>query len=273
MAIWKKKARKAVWKKQSTEETKSIPQIYGEEAAAVSAEPSTFGQVRNAVYSQRTKRSPRHPRNHQDAIVADEFRRMKSGKAFLLSESVEKHILVFPTANNIKLLVAIKTWIIDGTFKVIPEWYQQLFTIHVLASGANRILFMYGLTDNLRHKQSGSSGGRPQSRYYHLLPLWNVHKDQSSLGNLINRLNKNAGGNKLGFYKLLQLLKDEQGVVETLMNQLLLIDPAAGWLRRVNRTYAEKQRQTMIYMGEYTSDRRTFEQYVEALMYLTPEPI
>ncbi|KRY85412.1 hypothetical protein T4B_4395 [Trichinella pseudospiralis] len=27
----------------------------------------------------------------------------------------------------------------DGTFKVIPEWYQQLFTIDVLAAGVNHI--------------------------------------------------------------------------------------------------------------------------------------
>ncbi|KRZ05456.1 hypothetical protein T11_8735 [Trichinella zimbabwensis] len=96
----------AVLKKRSAEETKSIPQIYDEEAAAASAEPSTSGQLkffeedRNAMYTQRAKRFPRFPRNRQDLIIADGFRRTKSGKVFLLSESASKHIRVFPTANN-----------------------------------------------------------------------------------------------------------------------------------------------------------------------------
>ncbi|KRX18752.1 hypothetical protein T07_6418 [Trichinella nelsoni] len=40
-------------------------------------------------------------------------------------------------------------------------------------------------------------------------------------------------------------------------------DPAAGCLRRINRTYAEKQRRVMIYTDEYTSSKRTLEQYLE----------
>ncbi|KRZ07267.1 Retrovirus-related Pol polyprotein from transposon TNT 1-94 [Trichinella pseudospiralis] len=30
-------------------------------------------------------------------------------------------------------MVAIKTWSMDGTFKIIPHWYQHLFTIHAIA--------------------------------------------------------------------------------------------------------------------------------------------
>ncbi|KRZ46853.1 hypothetical protein T02_16288, partial [Trichinella nativa] len=28
-----------------------------------------------------------------------------------------------------------KTWGMDGTFKVVPHWYEQLFTIHAFAAG------------------------------------------------------------------------------------------------------------------------------------------
>ncbi|KRX86684.1 hypothetical protein T4E_693 [Trichinella pseudospiralis] len=42
---------------------------------------------------------------------------------------ITKHILVFSTANNIRLLAAMKTWGMDVTFK-----YQHLFTIHVFAA-------------------------------------------------------------------------------------------------------------------------------------------
>ncbi|KRX13267.1 hypothetical protein T07_8551 [Trichinella nelsoni] len=37
--------------------------------------------------------------------------------------------------------------------------------------------------------------------------------------------------------------------------------------------YAEKQRRVMMYTGECISGRRTMEQFLEALMYLMPEPI
>ncbi|KRX70896.1 hypothetical protein T06_6869 [Trichinella sp. T6] len=46
-----------------------------------------------------------------------------------------------------------------------------------------------------------------------------------------------------------------------------------GDLRRVNRVYAQKQRRVAQYTGEYTNGRRTLEQFLAALMYLTPEPI
>ncbi|KRY67849.1 hypothetical protein T4B_14513 [Trichinella pseudospiralis] len=37
-----------------------------------------------------------------------------------------------------------KLWGIDGTFKVVPQWYQQLFTIHAfMALWPLCLLFMY----------------------------------------------------------------------------------------------------------------------------------
>ncbi|KRY85425.1 hypothetical protein T4B_12625 [Trichinella pseudospiralis] len=56
-----------------------------------------------------------------------------------------------------------------------------------------------------------------------------------------------------------------EDVVETLVNHLLSRDSAADCLRW-------KQRRIMIYTGEHTSGRLTLEHYLEALMYLTPEP-
>ncbi|KRX51250.1 hypothetical protein T09_6570, partial [Trichinella sp. T9] len=43
--------------------------------------------------------------------------------------------LVIVTGSNIKLLAAMRTWGMDGTFKVVPQWYQQLFTIHAFVAG------------------------------------------------------------------------------------------------------------------------------------------
>ncbi|KRX92595.1 hypothetical protein T4E_3161 [Trichinella pseudospiralis] len=67
---------------------------------------------------------------------------------------------------------------------------------------------------------------------------------------------------ELRFLTLSGMTKD---VVETLVNHLLSRDSAADCLRW-------KQRRIMIYTGEHTSGRLTLEHYLEALMYLTPEP-
>ncbi|KRY06051.1 hypothetical protein T03_1957, partial [Trichinella britovi] len=32
---------------------------------------------------------------------------------------------------NLSVLSEHSVWSMDGTFKIVPEWYQQMFTIHV----------------------------------------------------------------------------------------------------------------------------------------------
>ncbi|KRY58524.1 hypothetical protein T03_17110 [Trichinella britovi] len=88
-----------------------------------------------------------------------------------------------------------------------------------------------------------------------------------------NRLNRKAGKGHNELYDLLQLLIAEQGVMDTLIQQALSGNVTVGDLRRVNRVYAQKQRQVARYTGEYTNGRRTLEQFLEALMYITPVPI
>ncbi|KRX24157.1 hypothetical protein T07_8998 [Trichinella nelsoni] len=111
-----KMEKRAVLTMRSTEETKPIPAIYDEEAFAASAEPSTSGYF-------------------------PLFKRVKStittntGDDFLLWQSASRHILVFATGYNIRLLAAMRTWGMNGTFKIVPQWYQQLFTIHAFVAG------------------------------------------------------------------------------------------------------------------------------------------
>ncbi|KRY61381.1 hypothetical protein T03_8203 [Trichinella britovi] len=109
------------------------------------------------------------------------------------------------------------------------------------------------------------------------LPFWNVHNVNIRTNNHLegwhNRLNRKAGKSHNGFYELLELLIAEQGVMDTLIQQVLSGSVTVGVLRRVNKVYAQKQRQVAQYTGEYTNGRRTLEQFLEALMYITPEPI
>ncbi|KRY00100.1 hypothetical protein T4E_10371 [Trichinella pseudospiralis] len=61
--------------------------------------------------------------------------------------------------------------------------------------------------------------------------------------------------------------------METLIIQRPSGNAAAGDLKRVNRVYAEKQRQVIREIQIILGNRRTLEQFLEALMYLSSEPI
>ncbi|KRZ86593.1 hypothetical protein T08_7341 [Trichinella sp. T8] len=278
-----------------------------------------------------------------------------------------------------------RTWGMDGTFKVVPQWYQQLFTIHAFVAGklvpavyclcTGKDIKTYGyifqaLMDkaaalevdlnpetiicdfetalipairgyfpNTRvqgcyfhfcqavHRKVGELGLKARYRteeptkrkirmllataflpvphvntgvslleagttgnlsalfqYFRQewmtderLPLWNVYNVNIRTNNHLegwhNRLNRKAGKSHNGLYELLQLLISEQGVMDTLIQQVLSGNATVGDLRRVYKVYAQKQRQVARYTGEYTNGRRTLEQFLEALMYITPEPI
>ncbi|KRZ87323.1 hypothetical protein T08_1125 [Trichinella sp. T8] len=83
------------------------------------------------------------------------------------------------------------------------------------------------------------------------LPLWNALniniRSNNHLEGWHNRLDKNAGGSKLRFYRLLQLLMEEADYVLTITFDL-------SW---INRVYAVKQRLIIRYTGDYTSGRYT----------------
>ncbi|XP_003372673.1 hypothetical protein Tsp_11413 [Trichinella spiralis] len=74
-------------------------------------------------------------------------------------------------------------------------------------------------------------------------------------------------------FRTTKILIAEQGVMDTLIQQVLSGNVTVGDLRRVNRVYAQKQRRVAQYTGEYTNGRRTLEQFLEALMDITPHSI
>ncbi|KRX71854.1 hypothetical protein T06_16920 [Trichinella sp. T6] len=81
------------------------------------------------------------------------------------------------------------------------------------------------------------------------LPLCNVHSinigTNDHLKSWHNRLNKKAGGIKLGLYKLIHFPKEKQGAMQTVIGQLLSRNPVAGSIRQISNRYTEKQRQVM----------------------------
>ncbi|KRZ58604.1 hypothetical protein T02_15225 [Trichinella nativa] len=95
----------------------------------------TWEQARNTMYYSRSKRYPRLPARRQDLRLTAEQTTTKSGAQFLMYHSPTNDILIFATEDGVKLLAQSNCWCGDGTFKIVPSWYQQLFTLHVFLRG------------------------------------------------------------------------------------------------------------------------------------------
>ncbi|KRX55140.1 hypothetical protein T09_6771, partial [Trichinella sp. T9] len=67
--------------------------------------------------------------------IPPHWRMSKSDRRFLLYNNVYNSILIFCTEENLSILSEHSVWSINGTFKIVPEWYQQMFTIHVFIAG------------------------------------------------------------------------------------------------------------------------------------------
>ena len=90
----------------------------------------------------RTIRSQRQTRNHypipasREEIpeIPNEFRFLENGEEFLLYDSgagdVVNRILMFGTHQNLQPLNNSEQWFVDGTFKVCPTLFFQLYTVH-----------------------------------------------------------------------------------------------------------------------------------------------
>ncbi|KRX61678.1 hypothetical protein T09_4094, partial [Trichinella sp. T9] len=91
----------------------------------------TWEQARNTMYYSRSKRYPRLPARRQDLRLTTEQTTTKSSAQFFMYHSPTNDILIFATEDGVKLLAQSNCWCRDWTFKIVPSWYQQLFTLYV----------------------------------------------------------------------------------------------------------------------------------------------
>ncbi|KRZ64540.1 hypothetical protein T10_7363, partial [Trichinella papuae] len=78
------------------------------------------------MYRKRAQKFPRLPPTRQQLEIPPQWRMTKSGRRFLLYNNKK----IYPFYLNI-----LSGPSMDGTFKIVPEWYQQMFTIHVFIAG------------------------------------------------------------------------------------------------------------------------------------------
>ncbi|KRX69475.1 hypothetical protein T06_7815 [Trichinella sp. T6] len=112
-------------KKLATGDPRPIMEIHNELASNAStsletaAHSPTWQQAQNTMYHSRSKRYPRLPARRQDLRLTAEY------------YSPTNDILIFATEDGVMLLSQSNCWCGDGTFKIVPSWYQQLFTLRV----------------------------------------------------------------------------------------------------------------------------------------------
>ncbi|KRZ88611.1 hypothetical protein T08_11181 [Trichinella sp. T8] len=107
------------------------------------------------------------------------------------------------------------------------------------------------------------------------LPTCNVYDVNIHTNNDLEgwhfKMNRLAGKRHLGFYELLQLLIDEQGSTETLIQQVTSGRVTASDLQIKNKKYEELQQRITALTAEYDGGTRTLEQFLKAVAYQVPE--
>ncbi|CAF1611635.1 unnamed protein product [Rotaria magnacalcarata] len=77
-----------------------------------------------------------------DGRLPDKLRKTYRDEGFILHE--DKKLIIFTKKTNLSILKQNKHWFADGTFKVCPDDYYQLFTLHTMMTNAITPL-VYGL--------------------------------------------------------------------------------------------------------------------------------
>ncbi len=106
------------------------------EAAATQLPP--FRTMRRTL--RRTKQQTNDPLpippSVDDLDIPEKYQRTTNNEQFLLYDNRDDdgapRMLVYATPHNLRLLARSRHWFMDGTFKIVPQHFQQLYTIHVL---------------------------------------------------------------------------------------------------------------------------------------------
>ncbi|KII61887.1 hypothetical protein RF11_14163 [Thelohanellus kitauei] len=122
-------------------------QIIVNSSVGVTLEAANF--LPSYIASQRTIERKRkrpdvnnsRPNTVQEIILPEELKLTTRSQNFLLWDSGNEdtnRMFMFGTSNNLQLLENNPHWFMDGTFKIAPEIFLQVFTIHALVN--NRVI-------------------------------------------------------------------------------------------------------------------------------------
>lgn len=136
-------------------------------AVALPAVPNIRRCIRR--YKQQVSAPLPLPSDRSSLVIPDEYKSLSGGEQFLLYDSGVgdgDRMLIFATAKSLQLLRSSMHWFMDGTFKIVPQLFYQLYSIHSLVDG-RVIPCIYALLPN-----------KTQATYMRLLQhLVAIHND------------------------------------------------------------------------------------------------
>ncbi|KRY45208.1 hypothetical protein T03_1233 [Trichinella britovi] len=281
-------------KRRAAEELKTIPQIYHEEASSASADLETAGQfptyksVKTAMYRKRAKKFPRLPPTRQQLEIPLHWRMTKSDRRFLLynnngTSRCSRYMFLLRAA-ALGVVLQPQTVICDFETALIPALQGTFPGVNIQgcyfhfcqavlrkvnvellsrdATGSIAALFNYFRVEWI-----------PPDRLL-MCNVYNVNiRTNNDLEGWHFKMNRLAGKRHLGFYELLQLLIDEQGSTETLIQQVTSGRVTASDLQIKNKKYEELQQRITALTAEYDGGTRTLEQFLRAVAYLLLIPL
>lgn len=112
----------------------------------------SYDSARRTIQRQRNSSQTRSSAVNSitDIIIDEKLQKTSRGEMFLLWDSGSNdanRIIMFGTRNNIDILQEFRHWCVDGTFKVAPKFFCQMFTIHSLVDG-KAVPLIYALLCN-----------------------------------------------------------------------------------------------------------------------------
>ena len=131
-----------VLKERASSESTPIPTIYTDTMIALSQIPSASAAVGNvptlpslhsSMYRHRRKRLPPMPSTIDEVSFTGDWARTLGGHTFLVQSEDNIHVLA--TDQNLEILAEADEWYMDGTFKVSPRLFHQVYTIHAFKYG------------------------------------------------------------------------------------------------------------------------------------------
>jgi hypothetical protein len=117
----------------------------------IGAMPSV-SSIKNSLRQIRKRNDcvPTDPKSLFDLDIPEQFRKTKNGAHFLLHDSGPSNyrIIIFSTHDNLDIMDNYSDWFADGTFKISPLIFSQVYTIHVLVNENIIIPIIYALLPN-----------------------------------------------------------------------------------------------------------------------------
>lgn len=98
----------------------------------------SFKRYRDTLYRARSQRLPHVPHNRQDIVLEGEWAETVDGRNFLLADDgIDNRIIIFGTMQNLRYMCQADTIYMDGTFKLSPEMFLQIYSIHIEVMGTS----------------------------------------------------------------------------------------------------------------------------------------